>query len=209
MSSAEAEYVALSASCAQVMWMRTQLQRLCLNYNKIPLYCSQYDSVSPRQYHANPCTTFAEQSTAILVSFHKGTVENVYNRIYFVRTEYQLANMFFTKALHEDVGFKYLSEDCMRYFTPTELEFLTKEPLDIIIKHHHVKTVVTVSQSTKVDSLPHVHAHSTKTSANSDLKGFQDKCKRYEAMRIKVIISSRCGQTKKTMTKDKSKDCKA
>ncbi|GKF46180.1 hypothetical protein Tco_0135982, partial [Tanacetum coccineum] len=26
MSSAEAEYVALSASCAQVMWMRTQLQ---------------------------------------------------------------------------------------------------------------------------------------------------------------------------------------
>ncbi|GKG46218.1 hypothetical protein Tco_0501064, partial [Tanacetum coccineum] len=25
MSSAEAEYVALSASCAQVMWMRTQL----------------------------------------------------------------------------------------------------------------------------------------------------------------------------------------
>nr|GFA16102.1 uncharacterized mitochondrial protein AtMg00810-like [Tanacetum cinerariifolium] len=26
MSSAESEYVALSASCAQVMWMRTQLQ---------------------------------------------------------------------------------------------------------------------------------------------------------------------------------------
>ncbi|GKG22870.1 hypothetical protein Tco_0388173, partial [Tanacetum coccineum] len=26
MSSAETEYVALSASCAQVMWMRTQLQ---------------------------------------------------------------------------------------------------------------------------------------------------------------------------------------
>nr|GEV29638.1 reverse transcriptase domain-containing protein [Tanacetum cinerariifolium] len=35
MSSAEAEYVALSASCAQVMWMRTQLQDYGLNYNKI------------------------------------------------------------------------------------------------------------------------------------------------------------------------------
>ncbi|GKE46133.1 hypothetical protein Tco_1477391, partial [Tanacetum coccineum] len=37
MSSAEAEYVALSASCAQVMWMRTQLQDYGFNYSKIPL----------------------------------------------------------------------------------------------------------------------------------------------------------------------------
>ncbi|GJY37583.1 retrovirus-related pol polyprotein from transposon TNT 1-94 [Tanacetum coccineum] len=37
MSSAEAKYVALSASCAQVMWMRTQLKDYGLNYNKIPL----------------------------------------------------------------------------------------------------------------------------------------------------------------------------
>ncbi|GJU11072.1 retrovirus-related pol polyprotein from transposon TNT 1-94 [Tanacetum coccineum] len=37
MSSAEAEYVALSASCAQVMWMRTQLQDYGFNTNnKIP-----------------------------------------------------------------------------------------------------------------------------------------------------------------------------
>nr|GEX50693.1 retrotransposon protein, putative, unclassified [Tanacetum cinerariifolium] len=35
----EAEYVALSASCAQVMWMRTQLQDYGFKYNKIPLYC--------------------------------------------------------------------------------------------------------------------------------------------------------------------------
>ncbi|GKD83299.1 hypothetical protein Tco_1350138 [Tanacetum coccineum] len=39
MSSAEAEYMALSVSCAQVMWMRTQLQDYGFNYNKIPLYC--------------------------------------------------------------------------------------------------------------------------------------------------------------------------
>ncbi|GKD94258.1 retrovirus-related pol polyprotein from transposon TNT 1-94, partial [Tanacetum coccineum] len=36
MSSAEVEYVVLSASCAQVMWMRTQLQDYGFNYNKIP-----------------------------------------------------------------------------------------------------------------------------------------------------------------------------
>nr|GFB84122.1 retrovirus-related Pol polyprotein from transposon TNT 1-94 [Tanacetum cinerariifolium] len=39
MSLAEAEYMALSASWAQVMWMRTQLQDYGFNYNKIPLYC--------------------------------------------------------------------------------------------------------------------------------------------------------------------------
>nr|GEW17338.1 integrase, catalytic region, zinc finger, CCHC-type, peptidase aspartic, catalytic [Tanacetum cinerariifolium] len=39
MSSSEAEYVALSASCAQVIWMRTQLHDYGFNYNKIPLYC--------------------------------------------------------------------------------------------------------------------------------------------------------------------------
>nr|GEU62393.1 uncharacterized mitochondrial protein AtMg00810-like [Tanacetum cinerariifolium] len=50
-SSAEAEYVALSASCAQVMWMRIQLKDYGLNYNKIPLYC---DSQSAIEISCNP-----------------------------------------------------------------------------------------------------------------------------------------------------------
>ncbi|GKC78790.1 retrovirus-related pol polyprotein from transposon TNT 1-94, partial [Tanacetum coccineum] len=54
MSSAEAEYVALSASCAQVMWMRTQLQDYGFNYNKIPLYC---DSQSAIAISCNPRAT--------------------------------------------------------------------------------------------------------------------------------------------------------
>ncbi|GJX61284.1 hypothetical protein Tco_0294184 [Tanacetum coccineum] len=37
MSTVEAEYVALSASCAQVLWMRTQLKDYGFDYNKIPL----------------------------------------------------------------------------------------------------------------------------------------------------------------------------
>nr|GEX59009.1 uncharacterized mitochondrial protein AtMg00810-like [Tanacetum cinerariifolium] len=55
MSSAEAEYVALSASCAQVMWMRTQLQDYGLNYNKISLYC---DSQSAIAISCNPVQHF-------------------------------------------------------------------------------------------------------------------------------------------------------
>ncbi|GJS18743.1 ribosomal protein S7 [Tanacetum coccineum] len=38
--------VALSASCAQVMWMRTQLQDYGFNYNKIPLYCDSQSAIA-------------------------------------------------------------------------------------------------------------------------------------------------------------------
>nr|GEZ87739.1 uncharacterized mitochondrial protein AtMg00810-like [Tanacetum cinerariifolium] len=46
MSSAVAEYVALSASCAQVMWIRIQLQDYGLNYNNIPLYCDSQSAIA-------------------------------------------------------------------------------------------------------------------------------------------------------------------
>nr|GEY15021.1 retrovirus-related Pol polyprotein from transposon TNT 1-94 [Tanacetum cinerariifolium] len=42
----EAEYVALSTRCAQVMWMRTQLQDYGFNYNKIPLYCDSQSAIA-------------------------------------------------------------------------------------------------------------------------------------------------------------------
>ncbi|GJW73819.1 hypothetical protein Tco_0133189 [Tanacetum coccineum] len=46
MSSAELEYVALSAVCSLVMWMRTQLQDYGFNYNKIPLYCDSQSAIA-------------------------------------------------------------------------------------------------------------------------------------------------------------------
>ncbi|GKF79786.1 hypothetical protein Tco_0235354 [Tanacetum coccineum] len=46
MSSAEAEYVVLSASYAQVMWMRTQLKDYGFNYNKISLYCDSQSAIA-------------------------------------------------------------------------------------------------------------------------------------------------------------------
>ncbi|GJY61777.1 hypothetical protein Tco_0462434 [Tanacetum coccineum] len=81
MSSAEAEYVALSASCAQVMWMRTQLQDYGFKYNKIPLYC---DSQSAIEYHATLCSHLSY----LTIPYSNG---------------YQLADMF-TKSLPEKVS---------------------------------------------------------------------------------------------------------
>nr|GEU46435.1 retrovirus-related Pol polyprotein from transposon TNT 1-94 [Tanacetum cinerariifolium] len=123
MSSAEAEYVALSASCAPVMWMRTQLQDYGSNYNKIPLY---YDSQSPIAISCNLVQHSRTKHIHTRYHFIKEHVENGIIELYFVRTEYQLADMF-TKALPED-RFKYLVRRIgMRCLTPVELEVLAKE----------------------------------------------------------------------------------
>ncbi|GKF47133.1 hypothetical protein Tco_0136935 [Tanacetum coccineum] len=118
MSSAEAEYVALSASCAQVMWMRTHLKDYGFNYNKIPLYC---DSQSTIAISCNPVQHSHTKPIYTRYHFIKEQVE-----LYFVRTEYQLDDMF-TKALPED-RFQYLVRRIgMRCLTPAELEVLTNE----------------------------------------------------------------------------------
>nr|GEW72925.1 copia protein [Tanacetum cinerariifolium] len=123
MSFAEAEYVALSASCAQVMWMRTQLQDYGLHYNKIPLYC---DSQSAIAISSNPVQHSHTKHIHTRYHFIKEQVENGIIELYFVRTEYQLADMF-TKALPK-YTFKYLVRRIgMRCLTLAELEVLTKE----------------------------------------------------------------------------------
>ncbi|GJW49134.1 retrovirus-related pol polyprotein from transposon TNT 1-94 [Tanacetum coccineum] len=119
----EAEYVALSASCAQVIWTRTQLKDYGFNYNKIPLYC---DSQSAIAISCNPVQHSRTKHIHTRYHFIKEHVENGIIELYFVRTEYQLADMF-TKALPED-RFQYLVRRIgMRCLTPAELEVLTNE----------------------------------------------------------------------------------
>ncbi|GJV18472.1 hypothetical protein Tco_1367492 [Tanacetum coccineum] len=123
MSSAEAEYVALSASCSQVMWMRTRVKDYGFNYNKILLYC---DSQSALAISCNPIQHSRTKHIHTRYHFIKEQVENGIIELYFVRTVYQLADMF-NKALPED-RFKYLVRRIgMRCLTPAELEVLAIE----------------------------------------------------------------------------------
>nr|GFC30406.1 uncharacterized mitochondrial protein AtMg00810-like [Tanacetum cinerariifolium] len=46
MSLAEAEYVSLSACCAQVLWMRTQLTDYGFHFDKIPMYCDSKAAIA-------------------------------------------------------------------------------------------------------------------------------------------------------------------
>ncbi|GJX08470.1 retrovirus-related pol polyprotein from transposon TNT 1-94 [Tanacetum coccineum] len=106
MSLAEAEYVALSASCAKVMWMRTQLKYYGFNYNKIPLYS---DSQSAIAISCNPVQHSRTKHIHTRYHFIKEQVENAIIELYFVGTEYQLVDMF-TKALPKD-RFQHLSDE--------------------------------------------------------------------------------------------------
>nr|GEY08632.1 hypothetical protein [Tanacetum cinerariifolium] len=183
MSSAEAEYMALSASCAQVMWMMTQLQDYSFNYNKILLCCDSRSAIAkPIKKHlkvvkrifcylrgtintglwytkdsgfeltgfsdtdyagckdtfkstfvgaqflaisCNPIQHSRTKHIAVCYHFIKEHVEKGTIQLYFVKTDYQLADIF-TKALPAD-SFNYLVHPLgMRSLSPKELERLAK-----------------------------------------------------------------------------------
>ncbi|GJS60235.1 retrovirus-related pol polyprotein from transposon TNT 1-94 [Tanacetum coccineum] len=123
MSSAEAEYVSLSACCAQVLWLRTQLTDYGFHFDKIPMYC---DSKAAIAISCNPVQHSRTKHIDVRYHFIKEQVEKGIVELFFVGTEYQLADLF-TKALSED-RFKYLVRRLgMRCLTPDELEVLANE----------------------------------------------------------------------------------
>ncbi|GJX06952.1 retrovirus-related pol polyprotein from transposon TNT 1-94 [Tanacetum coccineum] len=121
LDSPEAEYESLSACCAQVLWLRTQLTEYGFHFDKIPMYC---DSKAAIAISYNPVQH--SRTKHIDVRFIKEHVEKGIVELFFVGTEYQLADLF-TKALSED-RFKYLVRRLgMRCLTPEELEVLANE----------------------------------------------------------------------------------
>nr|GEW49814.1 hypothetical protein [Tanacetum cinerariifolium] len=122
MSTAEAECVSLSACCAQVIWMRTQLLDYGYKYNQILMY---YDSKSAIAISCNPMQHSKTKHIDIRYHFIKEHVEKGIVELYFVGTEYQLVDLF-TKALPKK-RFEYLVHRIgMRCMTPTQLKSLTK-----------------------------------------------------------------------------------
>nr|GEU54710.1 copia protein [Tanacetum cinerariifolium] len=118
MSLAEAEYVSLSACCTQVLWMRTHLTDYGFHFDKIPMYC---DSKAAIAISCNPVQHSRTKHINVRYHFIKEQVEKGIVELFFVETEYQLADLF-TKALPED-RLKYLVRRLgMRCLTLDELE---------------------------------------------------------------------------------------
>ncbi|GJY34413.1 retrovirus-related pol polyprotein from transposon TNT 1-94 [Tanacetum coccineum] len=122
-SLAEAEYVSLSAYCAQVLWLRTQLTDYGFHFDKIPMY---FDSKAAISISCNPDQHSRTKHIDVRYHFIKEQVEKGIVELFFVETEYHLADLF-TKALPED-KFKYLVRRLgMRCLTLEELEVLANE----------------------------------------------------------------------------------
>ncbi|GKA10047.1 retrovirus-related pol polyprotein from transposon TNT 1-94 [Tanacetum coccineum] len=97
-STSGTEYIALSGCCAQILWMRSQLTDYGFGFNKIPMYCDNKSAIAL-------CCNNVQHSRSkhIDIRFHfiKEHVENGVIELYFVNTEYQLADIF-TKALGQE-----------------------------------------------------------------------------------------------------------
>ncbi|GKE18814.1 retrovirus-related pol polyprotein from transposon TNT 1-94 [Tanacetum coccineum] len=122
-SSTEVEYIALYGCCAQILWMRSKLTDYGLQFNKIPLYCDNKSAIAL-------CCNNVQHSRAkridVLYHFIKEQVENGIVELYFVQTEYQLADIF-TKPLPRE-RFNFLIEKLgMRSMSSEKLKRLAEE----------------------------------------------------------------------------------
>ncbi|KAJ9552775.1 hypothetical protein OSB04_016820 [Centaurea solstitialis] len=94
-STAEAEYVAAGICCAQVLWLRNQLQDYDIQLSKIPIYC---DNTSAIAIANNPVLHSKTKHIEVRYHFIRDHVMNADIELHFVPTEYQLADLF-TKPL--------------------------------------------------------------------------------------------------------------
>nr|GEU50417.1 hypothetical protein [Tanacetum cinerariifolium] len=114
----EAEYIALSGCCLQILWMHSQLIDYGFQFNKIPLYCDNKSTIAL-------CYNNVQHSRAKHIDVHyhfiKEQVENGIVELYFIRIEYQLADIF-TKPLPRErfnslidkLGMKSMSLDTLK-----------------------------------------------------------------------------------------------
>ncbi|GKC05413.1 hypothetical protein Tco_0997023 [Tanacetum coccineum] len=97
-STTEAEYIAMSVCCAQILWMRSQLTDYGFVFNKIPLYCDNRSAIAL-------CCNNVQHSRSnhidIRHHFIREQVEKGVVELYFVTMDYQLADIF-TKALPKE-----------------------------------------------------------------------------------------------------------
>nr|GFB19082.1 retrovirus-related Pol polyprotein from transposon TNT 1-94 [Tanacetum cinerariifolium] len=122
-STTEAEYIAMSGCCAQILWMQSQLTNYGFDFNKIPLY---YDNRSAIALCCNNVQHSRSKHIDIHHHFIRDQVERGVVELYFVSTDYQLADIF-TKALPRQ-RFEFIIPHLgMKSMSPTTLKRLQEE----------------------------------------------------------------------------------
>ncbi|GJQ91047.1 retrovirus-related pol polyprotein from transposon TNT 1-94 [Tanacetum coccineum] len=113
-------------STSGILWMRSQLTDYGIGFNKIPMYCDNKSAIAL-------CCNNVQHSRSKHIDnryhFIKEQVENEVVELYFVRIEYQLADIF-TKALCQE-RIKFLIDKLgIRIFTPETLKELADEAVE-------------------------------------------------------------------------------
>nr|GFA29777.1 retrovirus-related Pol polyprotein from transposon TNT 1-94 [Tanacetum cinerariifolium] len=119
----EAEYIAMSGCCAQILWMRSQLIDYGFDFNKIPMYC---DNRSVIALCCNNVQHSRSKHIDIRHHFIREQVERGVVELYFVSTDYQLADIF-TKALPRQRLKFILPRLSLKSMSPTTLKRLQEE----------------------------------------------------------------------------------
>ncbi|GJR61293.1 hypothetical protein Tco_1503455 [Tanacetum coccineum] len=117
-STTEAEYIAMSGCYAQILWMRSQLTDYGFVFNKIPLYCDNRSAIA---LCCNNVQHSRSKHIDIRHHFIREQVEKGVVELYFVSTDYQLADIF-TKALPRErfefllprLGMKSMSPETLK-----------------------------------------------------------------------------------------------
>nr|GFB37245.1 retrovirus-related Pol polyprotein from transposon TNT 1-94 [Tanacetum cinerariifolium] len=122
-STTEAEYIAMSGCCAQMLWMRSQLTDYGFDFNKIPLYCDNRSAIA---LCCNNVQHSMSKHIDIRHHFIREQVERGVVELYFMSTDYQLGDIF-TKALPRQRFEFILSRLGMKSMSPTTLKRLQEE----------------------------------------------------------------------------------
>ncbi|GJZ46214.1 retrovirus-related pol polyprotein from transposon TNT 1-94 [Tanacetum coccineum] len=125
-STTEVEYIAVSGCCAQILWMRSQLTDYGFAFHKIPMYCDNRSAIA---LCCNNVQHSRSKHIDIRHHFIKEQVEKGVVELYFVTTDYQLADIF-TKALLRErlefllprLGMKSMSSETLKRLLEGEEE---------------------------------------------------------------------------------------
>ena len=98
LSTAEAEYIASSACCSQILWIAQQLRDLGIDLKGIPIKC---DNTSAICITKNPVQHSRTKHIEVRHHFIRDHVEKGHITLSFISTENQLANIF-TKPISPD-----------------------------------------------------------------------------------------------------------
>ncbi|GJU89609.1 hypothetical protein Tco_1302032 [Tanacetum coccineum] len=118
----EAKYVSLSGCYARILWMRSRLTDYEFDFNKILMYC---DSKGAITLSCNIVQHSRTKHIAFRCHFIKEKVENEVVELYFVKTAYQLADIF-TKALGRERFEFLLNRLGMQSITPKKFKSLAE-----------------------------------------------------------------------------------